>query len=273
MDAQRAALIPRAAGIPGRLASCQRSTCRARSRSRLSIREWGWLPRSASYDRLRRDPGARTRQARIWKSRPGTAQPAVGGAAWCGKDAHGAGDAGHPAAADVGGGAGGDADLQRGGHAAARYTAHSDAPSAHRTTRSVTRGWWVADGGPGAGEISLAHRGCFSSMKCLGFNRRVLEVMQQPLEDKSVTISRAGRAGVPRDNFTLVAALNPCPCGYYMEIRGVRVRALARDDSELPPAHLGSAPGSYRHQHRGAARRLAHPSGTPPNPLRQFAAG
>jgi magnesium chelatase family protein len=47
------------------------------------------------------------------------------------------------------------------------------------------------------------------------FNRRVLEVMRQPLEDKAVTISRAQGSLTFPANFMLVAALNPCPCGYY----------------------------------------------------------
>lgn len=83
----------------------------------------------------------------------------------------------------------------------------------HHTASSIA----LVGGGnpPRPGEISLAHHGILFLDELPEFNRQALEALREPLESGNITISRAARQTEFPANFQLIAAMNPCPCGYF----------------------------------------------------------
>lgn len=75
-------------------------------------------------------------------------------------------------------------------------------------------------GNPAPGEVTLAHQGVLFLDELPEFDRRALDVLREPMENGQITISRAARQVDFPANFQLVAAMNPCPCGYLGDVSG-----------------------------------------------------
>lgn len=90
--------------------------------------------------------------------------------------------------------------------------------SPHHTASAIA----LVGGGtqPRPGEISLAHNGVLFLDELPEFDRKVLEVLREPLESGVITISRAARQAEFPASFQLIAAMNPCPCGYLGDTQG-----------------------------------------------------
>lgn len=90
-----------------------------------------------------------------------------------------------------------------------------------RSPHHTITGTALVGGGmnPRPGEVSMAHNGVLFLDELPEFNKNVLEMLRQPIEDKVVNISRVNSSYIFPSDFMLVAAMNPCPCGFYPDIK------------------------------------------------------
>lgn len=162
--------------------------------------------------------------------------------------------------------------------------------SPHHTASAVAL---VGGGGnPRPGEISLAHNGVLFLDELPEYDRRVLEVLREPLESGTITISRAARQADFPARFQLVAAMNPCPCGYLGHSNGrcrctpdqveryrarisgplldridLRIEVPAVAEDELTGAATGEASSAVRERVEHAYTRQLQRQGKPNSEL------
>ena len=108
---------------------------------------------------------------------------------------------------------------------------------------------------PRPGEVSLSHHGVLFLDELPEFRKNVLEVLRQPLEDNRITIARVlGTVTFPA-SVMLIAAMNPCPCGFFTDMQHECTCSQIIDPA-LPLANFGAAAGSHRHSYRGACGQV-----------------
>ncbi|MGY1488911.1 YifB family Mg chelatase-like AAA ATPase [Methylobacillus pratensis] len=159
----------------------------------------------------------------------------------------------------------------------------------YRAPHHTASGVALVGGGaiPKPGEISLAHHGVLFLDELAEFDRKVLEVLREPLESGHITVSRAARQAEFPARFQLVAAMNPCPCGYFGHPNGkcrctpdqisryrhrlsgplldridIHIQVPALSEDELMHAPAGEASAVIRSRVEAARKRQLDRQGT-----------